>query len=224
MIAALKRWVRRRRNNRRFPGTAAYWEQRYAAGGNSGSGSYGRLADFKAAFLNDFVQHNSVQSVVELGCGDGNQLSLAQYPRYLGLDISRSAIDLCRCRFAADPNKSFMQFDAAAFTDPAGFLRADIGLSLDVFFHLVELEVFEAYLQALFTVSSRFVVIYASDFDSSHHAHENRRSFSRWIAEKRPGWRLLTHIPNPYPYDPADSDRTSMSDFFVYGRANPGGR
>lgn len=223
MIATLKRWVRRLRNNRRFPGTATYWEQRYAAGGNSGSGSYGRLADFKAEFLNDFVQRNAVRSVVELGCGDGNQLSLARYPRYLGLDISRSAIALCRRRFSTDTSKSFMQFDAGAFSDPAVFLRADVGLSLDVLFHLVEPEVFDDYLQALFSVSGRFVIIYASDFESAHNAHENRRSFSRWVADKQPDWRLLTHVPNPWPYDPADRDRTSMSDFYVYSRVNPGG-
>ena len=32
----------------RFPGTRAYWEKRYRAGGSSGPGSYGRLAHFKA--------------------------------------------------------------------------------------------------------------------------------------------------------------------------------
>lgn len=223
MIMAFTQWLRRVRRNRQFPGTAAYWEQRYADGGNSGSGSYGRLADFKAAFLNDFVRVNAVQSVVELGCGDGNQLSLARYPRYLGLDISRSAIARCRQRFAADATKSFMLFDAGAFSDPAGFLRADVGLSLDVLFHLVEPEVFEAYLEALFVVSGRFVIIYASDFESTHNGHENRRSFSRWISAHRPDWRLLEHVPNPYPYDPADGDRTSMSDFYVYGRSSQGG-
>jgi hypothetical protein len=32
--------------------SANYWERRYADGGTSGSGSYGRLAEFKATFLN----------------------------------------------------------------------------------------------------------------------------------------------------------------------------
>jgi hypothetical protein len=37
-----------------FPDSATYWEQRYARGWNSGVGSYGRLAEFKAQVLNNF--------------------------------------------------------------------------------------------------------------------------------------------------------------------------
>ena len=36
-----------------FPGSEKYWEKRYIAGGNSGAGSYGKLAEFKAEVLND---------------------------------------------------------------------------------------------------------------------------------------------------------------------------
>lgn len=219
MMDAAKRWLRRMRNNRRFPGTIAYWEQRYGAGGNSGAGSYGRLAGFKAGFLNDFLARHGVQSAIEFGCGDGNQLSLVKYPRYLGLDVSARAIDLCRRRFAGDSTRSFMLCDPRYIFDPAGFLRADLGLSLDVLFHLVEPEVFEAHLGALFDLSTRFVIIYASDFDAPHSAHEYRRSFTGWVAAYRPEWRLLGHTPNPYPYDPANPGETSWSDFYVYGRA-----
>jgi hypothetical protein len=35
-----------------FSGTQSYWEERYANGGNSGQGSAGQLADFKAEILN----------------------------------------------------------------------------------------------------------------------------------------------------------------------------
>src|ERR1041385_8036217 len=80
-------------------GSAQYWEARYREGGNSGDGSYGRLASFKAQVLNDFVARNQIRSVVEFGCGDGNQLSLAQYPKYLGLDVSPTAVLNCAARF-----------------------------------------------------------------------------------------------------------------------------
>lgn len=33
-----------------------YWENRYAGGGNSGDGSYGRLSVFKADFINKFIE------------------------------------------------------------------------------------------------------------------------------------------------------------------------
>ena len=34
-----------------FPGSQNYWRKRYAMGGNSGKGSYGKSAEFKAEIL-----------------------------------------------------------------------------------------------------------------------------------------------------------------------------
>ena len=62
--------------------------------------------------------------MVEFGCGDGNQLSLAQYPRYVGLDVSRTAIGLCQRRFAKDPAKSRFLYDGPCFADRAGLFAA----------------------------------------------------------------------------------------------------
>ena len=36
-----------------------YWEKRYLKGGDSGDGSYGKLAEFKAKIMNRFVKENS---------------------------------------------------------------------------------------------------------------------------------------------------------------------
>jgi SAM-dependent methyltransferase len=81
-----------------FPGVAPYWETRYAQGGTSGAGSAGRLAPFKAEVLNAFVEQHGVNTVFELGCGDGTQLTPARYPSYVGVDVSPTAVDLCRRR------------------------------------------------------------------------------------------------------------------------------
>ena len=121
-----------------FGGSAQYWERNYARGGTSGAGSYDALARGKAAFLNEFVRTREIGSVIEFGCGDGNQLSLADYPNYIGLDVSRSAIERCQHRFAADPVKSFFLYDGACFTDRAGVFTADLAISLDVIYHLTE--------------------------------------------------------------------------------------
>ena len=40
----------------RYPGDGAYWERRYAKGGNSGTGSSGVLATYKAEIVNRFVE------------------------------------------------------------------------------------------------------------------------------------------------------------------------
>src|SRR5947207_2716559 len=97
-----------------FNGSAEYWETRYADGGNSGAGSYEKFAAFKAEVLNDFVRTHGVQTVIEFGCGDGNQLSLAEYPTYTGFDISATAVTICRNRFAGDPSKTFRRVDEYA--------------------------------------------------------------------------------------------------------------
>ncbi len=54
--------------------SAAYWEHRYQQGRTSGSGSRGRLAAFKAGFINRLVAGNRVDDVIDMGGGDGELL------------------------------------------------------------------------------------------------------------------------------------------------------
>lgn len=63
-------------------------ESRYRLGLTSGSGSEVELASYKAGIVNNFVRERPVRRAVEFGCGDGQQLALAVYPQYLGLDVS----------------------------------------------------------------------------------------------------------------------------------------
>ncbi len=206
------------RRTRTFTGSADYWERRYAGGGSSGSGSSGRLATFKADVLNEFVARNGVTSVIELGCGDGNQLARARYPRYLGLDVSPSTLAVCMQRFAGDATKSFVLCAPETFRDAARFLTADLAVSLDVVYHLVEDDVFEAYMRSLFAAATRFVAVYSSDHDEPAHGHVHHHAFSAWVARNEPGWRRTHTIANPYPYDPADPDHTSFADFHFFVR------
>jgi|SRR5208282_2162844 len=106
-----------------FPGSAAYWDGRYRAGGTSGDGSYGRLAAFKAEIINEFVRRHNIGSVIEFGCGDGSQLSLMHYPKYVGLDVSAEAVRMCASRFAKDESKSFFLYAGDAFYASSGMFR-----------------------------------------------------------------------------------------------------
>jgi SAM-dependent methyltransferase len=58
--------------------------------------------------LNNVVAENGIGSVIEYGCGNGDQLSLARYPRYVGVDISRTALSQCHARFSGDDTKTSM--------------------------------------------------------------------------------------------------------------------
>jgi hypothetical protein len=202
----------------RFPGSAAYWEARYRSGGSSGAGSQLRLAAFKRATLNQLVAEHEIASVIELGCGDGSQLEGARYPRYIGLDVSPTAVRSCMRRFGDDASKSFFVYDSLAFADRARLFHAELALSLDVLYHLVEDRVFEAYVRHLFAAADRYVIIYSSDRDARQTYHERDRAFTRWIADNISGWVLQRRIQNQYPYDPAQPESTSKADFFVYAR------
>ena len=197
-----------------FQDSTRYWERNYARGGTSGEGSYGALGQAKADFLNGFVRHQGVRSVVEFGCGDGNQLSLASYPRYVGLDVSRTALDLCKRRFADDLTKSFFLYDSDYFIDRAGVLTADVALSLDVIYHLIEDPVFETYMTQLFAAGDRYVIVYATNItETSAAPHVRHRRFSSWVDDNCPQWRLAQETQGP-------ASGAGRADFFVYEREN----
>jgi SAM-dependent methyltransferase len=195
----------------RFTGSESYWEQRYARGGTSGAGSYGRQARWKAEVVNGWVVRHGVTSVVDLGCGDGNQLGLAHYPRYLGVDVSPTAVRRCIERFGDDRTKSFLALDPATTHDPAGWLHADLALSLEVLFHLVEADVFDAYLHQLFASADRFVVICARDGEHPGGPHERYRPFTPWVAAHAPDWALVERVQPPDGVD-------LVSDLFLFAR------
>ena len=91
-------------NKAKFTNSKEYWESRYISGGNSGLGSYNHLAKYKAEFLNDFAKKQDIEKVIELGCGDGSQLKLFDFNRYVGYDISETIILKCKEVFKNDRN------------------------------------------------------------------------------------------------------------------------
>jgi hypothetical protein len=197
-----------------FPGSEAYWEARYAGGGDSGVGSYARFAEFKAEVLNAFVSARRVEHVIEFGCGDGNQLQLATYANYMGFDVSLAAVARCVGLFAQDRTRSFREMSSYAGE------QADLALSLDVVYHLVEDDVFDSYMRTLFGAATHYVIIYSSNTDDNggHDGrHVRHRMFTRWIEEHAEGWRLLERIPNRYPYR-GDHRTGSFADFFIFAR------
>ena len=206
----------------RFPGSIAYWENRYSSGGNSGVGSYGHLADYKAAIINEFVAEFRISSVVEFGCGDGNQLSLAEYPRYLGLDVSRKAIEANIQRFKGDCSKSFLLYEPACFNDASHFISAELGLSLDVIYHLIEDKNFHAHIMHLFGTATRFVIIYSSNHDEIvKNSHVRHRRFAEFVERECPLWQLMKVTKNRYSVAEFDSERGSFSDFYIYEKRAP---
>ncbi len=195
-----------------FPGSANYWDKRYSEGGTSGPGSFGPLAQFKSNFLNTFVDENNVRSVIEFGSGDGNQLSLANYPSYMGVDVSPTAIETCRTRFSNDLSKRFLTLDQYASE------TAELSLSIEVIFHIIENDAYHAHMTTLFRAAERFVIVYSSNFANRwviRPRHVRHRRFTDWTRRYAPDWTLSNRVVNPFPYDKRTGSG-SFSDFFVF--------
>ncbi|MDR0754739.1 MAG: class I SAM-dependent methyltransferase [Prevotellaceae bacterium] len=198
-----------------FTTSQQYWIARYKKGGNSGSGSYNRLAVFKAEVINKFIKENNISTVIEFGCGDGNQLRYFNFPSYTGYDISPMAVKRCANIFKNDKSKTFkLLSDKICET-------ADLVLSLDVIFHLVEDITFMGYMERLFHSSKKFVIIYASNYDkqiiiNGQASHVRHRKFTEWIDENATNFKLIEHIPNKYPFKEDEPDITSFADFYIF--------
>ena len=180
-----------------------YWETRYANKGNSGTGSYDKVAEFKAKVLNEFVAANEIKTVAEFGFGDGNQLSLAKYPQYYGFDVSPSIWQATRKKFEADPTKNFFVYESGTNLAGTGF-AADLVISLDVIYHLVEDQVFDQYMHSIFSVSGRYVVVFSPNFYKYGAAHVKFRRFVPWVKEHFPEFQLVGSLANPLPGEAAD--------------------
>ncbi|WP_051199136.1 class I SAM-dependent methyltransferase [Butyrivibrio hungatei] len=201
----------------KWNGSANYWENRYKKGGNSGAGSYNRLADFKAEIVNGLIEDANISTVIEWGCGDGNQLSLMKYPQYIGYDVSKTAIELCKKKYTNDNTKQFYWTGDKIFSPS----MADMVVSLDVIFHLVEDDVFEDYMKKIFESCKKMLVIYSSNIDDNYVEgnHCRNRKFTDWIQSHKQyseNWELYKYIKNKYPFDGIDGENTSISDFYIY--------
>ena len=198
-----------------FPGSGSYWESVYREGGTSGPGSYGRLAEFKAEILNEFVRTRNIRTVIEFGCGDGAQLQRAEYPEYVGVDVASGSIERCSALFAQDASKRFYLTNAL----PKDLGRFDLALSLDVIYHLIEDEVFDAYMRSLFAAAQRHVIIYSSNYDAPWDGlHVRRRKFTTWIAKNARDWQQEGFVANCFPGDLRRAEETSHADFYFFGR------
>jgi len=206
-VAPLLKVVRKRR----FGSSAGYWERRYQQGETSGVGSYGRYAEYKAGVLNRFVAAHRIRRVAEFGCGDGNQLRDFRFPEYLGLDVSRAALDRCRRLYDGDATRRFLVIGDPDTVPAIRQFAPELTLSLDVVYHLVEDAVFAEHIARLFDLSSCYVIIYSTNFDRRYDfCHQVDRRFSDYIAENVRGWRLLEVLANPH------KGVDTQSEFHIY--------
>ena len=200
-----------------YPGDKKYWEKRYRDGGTSGAGSYGRLADFKSEIVNDLIQRFDIGSIIDLGCGDGNQISLfSKHIRYSGYDVSQTAIEMCRDRFKQRDHWTFHWYSGEHIREET----AVASLSMDVLFHLTSIGSFRNYLELLFNCAEKYVIIYSSNQVGEDSQHVKERNILSLIQKYIDDWTLQQMIENPFPWDPQFPETTSRSNFFIFHRAD----
>lgn len=119
-------------------------------------------------------------SVIDLGCGTGNWVELADQ-EYLGVDTSKSFITTCREKHGSDPNKSFLQADAASLELDRSF---DLAMLISVLHHLSDDQVAGTIDRAAAHADHLFVM-------DLYPIHQN--PFSRWLYRMDRG----NHIREP---------------------------
>jgi len=192
-----------------FESSSSYWETRYQKNGNSGRGSYGESANFKASVINNFVEKHNIQFVDDFGCGDGNQLSLSNYPNYVGYDISETILENVRNKFKNDNSKIF--FNILDYSKSNSKLQ--LALSLDVIYHLVEDQIFASHMNQLFD-GYMYVIIFSTNFNETFYngSHVKHRKFSDWIEKNTSNYELVQVIYN--------IDIFSKVNFYIYKKIN----
>lgn len=196
-----------------FKNSTYYWEKRYKKGGNSGAGSYNKLAEFKADVINNIVNSEKIDTVIEFGCGDGNQLKYFKIKKYIGFDVSKVIIEKCKSYFSNDESKFFYNLNEYQNQ------KADMTLSLDVIYHLVEDHIFNDYMYKLFNSALKIVVVYSSNKDNHENnfqsLHVRHREFTNWVANNRKDFVLDKFIPNKYPFN-GENEESSYADFYIF--------
>jgi hypothetical protein len=212
-IILFLKWIKSKLKEFRFINSAFYWERRYKSGGNSGAGSYNKLAEFKASIINNFIEKEQIFEVIEFGSGDGNQLKYFNISNYTGFDVSSSAINICKQYYKNDLSKSF--FHISEYKNQ----NADLSLSLDVIYHLVEDLAYFKYMTNLFNAANKYVIIYSSNKDDHENNgksfHVRHRKFSDWVVKNASNFELIKFIPNKYQYN-GDDEESSYADFYIY--------
>lgn len=118
---------------------------------------FDNLCQFKNTVINAFVHKNKhkINTVCELGCGDGNRALNSNYPNYTGYDENSFAIELANLTFSHDKNKKFIELKTDTIMD-----SYDLSISLDKVNMFDNRSSLNKYLYKLFNSSNRYVIIY----------------------------------------------------------------
>ncbi len=186
-----------------------YWEERYEKGYETGNQSEGTLLDLQIELTNEVILSNNIENVIEFGCGNGKMLKHLALKNYVGLDISKNAINVCKEKYKDDANKKFFLVDEYGLKP-----NFELSLSLGGVIASIpdQMEYFK-YMNNLFNSSTKFVCIFSSDIDSDRFGHIQARNFTRFVSENFKEWNLVQKKETGDKHRDGDPSHCS---FFIY--------
>lgn len=159
-----------------------FWDDRYRRGDRATDA----VAD-KAAYVNEAIARYGIRTMIDWGCGAGDQLAhfdLNGMERYVGTDVSIEAIRQARERF---PDLYFIHRPKLRVKE-----AAELSLSLDVIFHQTTEELFVSHLDDVFDRASRLVVIRSTNTGSGQMGVVTQHHwFTPVVAIRFPDWKLV---------------------------------
>jgi SAM-dependent methyltransferase len=156
------------------------WNKRYSSGDNSGRGSYGEHFSFKTRTINQLIEKYNIKSVIDFGCGDGNQIKELNFNKYKGYDLSKVSVEMCKRMYAEDAKKSFELYEFGKKPSE----KAELTMSLDVVYHLIEDEYFEEYMSCLMGCTEKYILVYSTNYNSEEWSgHVKHREFETVLSK-----------------------------------------
>ncbi len=161
----------------------AYWDERYAKGQTSGTGSYGVNADFKAIVINRVIKEYSCEDMVEFGCGDANQMTLFTPIPYIGYDIAPTIIQKNKQKHASLKHAVFENMD---MTKDFTSIR-DLSICVDVLFHLTIEDDWDILIDHVCKAAKKCIVITTNteEIQSEYFPHVNFKRRIMPVLDKR---------------------------------------
>lgn len=192
-----------------------YWQDRYVSGGNSGAGSYGDEAIFKANFINHWIEELGINTITEIGSGDANNLLLYKVnTSYCGYDISEKAVEISN-----EKTKRIHNGLKYFFTSKLNEIDYDakLCLCLDVFYHQVNDDDFNALFDLIFKKGNwKYVIVYTAEYSNISEEllgnHMKYREIQSKVAALN-SWELM-HWISGYSNDKLPSNKR----FFLFER------
>lgn len=180
-----------------------YWKNRYSKNGNSGLGSRNNLLKYKVDFINDFIEKESINSILDFGHGDLEVASKIDVKDYVGIDIFEPKDNFGLNLICTD----FDKYDGPS---------KECVICLDVLYHILEHEqdYMKRTLDMMIKKADKFLLIYAQDsrdkkFDNIYVGHLYN---SKWIQ--------YMDVQNTFEcvYEQDSPEVGSTAKFFIYKR------